>query len=142
MNCYTVPGTVYTGPTLYSYRAHMGDGWGDNEIMIKHYQYDETRVWEYHSSGWSETELAVVNTPATIAPVIRVWERDSGLEPSGDDFWGEARMPASGVTVRVYGPCRDVYHDTNYWLSRDWTSMCPDDNPDVPIHTIDLVYRY
>lgn len=76
--------------TLISYRAYFTDGWGDNEVMFKHYsdQMANTKVWEWITSGYYAYETAQPHKLSTPGLLVRVWERDSGAETGGDDYQG------------------------------------------------------
>lgn len=95
-----------TGPTadLNRIYAFEGDGWGDIEIMIKHYTASGgTELDEWIGSGfdaWEEHDPNVdIRRDTDGQTWVKVWERDSGYpETGGDDFWGEGWMAASGQT--------------------------------------------
>ena len=73
---------------------YVSDGWGDNEIMFKHYtdKNVQNKIWEWVDSGayWGQGESADQATTLGYSnTVVRVWERDAGFpETGGDDYVG------------------------------------------------------
>lgn len=115
------------GGILEGYMMYVSDGWGDNEIMFKHYTDKNVtnNIWEWVDSGayWGEGESA---DKATILgnsnTVVRVWERDSGFpETGGDDYVGggflESYITTGNMLLIVRGNCQPPYYNDQTFLT-------------------------
>lgn len=137
------------GPVLSGYRAYIGDGWGDNEILFKHYTVDYlknyTKVWEWAHSGYSEYEWATANKSTVLGDrVVKVWERDSGFPEGSSDseYLGEATMAPSGSLTYFKTSCGSVYsEELRIWFGQ----TCAYGGPEAyhtQILTIEVLYKY
>jgi hypothetical protein len=142
-SCNVNIGGEYSGAVLDSYIGRVPDGWGDLEVMVKHYVVHadgtRTKVWrdpDFKYSGTSMEEIAYPRARAVMGNLIRVWEVDSGIpEVTGDDFWGETQPAGYGQWLPVYGLCMQVYADG------DEEAACAGDLT-RPVRTIDLLYLW
>lgn len=112
-------GTGYTGGEVHGFMNYEGDGWGDVEVMVKTYPHpggsrlDEEIIPSDHSSCiWPDGSNAVcdpdytyTHTPIVMGNYIKVWERDSGWETGGDDYWGDATFLGYEVLHKFFPNC-------------------------------------
>jgi hypothetical protein len=109
---------------LKNYSMNVSDGWGDNEIMFKHYADTklQTKLWEWVDSGAFFGQGRITDKATTLgytSTVIRVWERDSGFpETGGDDYVGGGFLQNYSTTgdmlLIVHANCNPPYaNDTN-----------------------------
>lgn len=133
-----------SGPVLYEYAAYVGDGWGDNEMMFKHYSYSGTKVWEFIHSGFSEFEVARPNVATVLGYTIKAWERDSGWwENSQDDYLGSTtQLAPSGQITRIWAACGSVHGGDvqDIWRGEQCGGTAEGYWTNIP--TVDIIYRY
>lgn len=111
--------TGYTGGEVHSFLNYEGDGWGDIELMVKTYtavggtRLDEkiipgdqsTCVLPNGSSATCESDYTYSHTLIAMGPYIKAWERDSGWETGGDDYWGDASFLGYEVLHKFFPGC-------------------------------------
>lgn len=140
---------------LYRYQPFVRDGWGDLEIMFKHYNSSGSKVWEWVHEGSETYDVIIANRATTMGVTVKVWERDSGFpEASDDDFMGSATVAPSGTITEVWGTCGALNGDAGGMSN--WTYPCDVHYTGDPyfdaqaeyeawdrmVHNIDITYNY
>lgn len=115
-----------SGSILKSYVMYVDDGWGDNEILFKHYSDKnvQNKIWEWVDSGAYYGQGEIVNKSTTLgssSTVIRVWERDSGFPETGsDDYIGGGFLTNYSTTgdmvLTVRASCNPPYYNDYTFL--------------------------
>lgn len=135
-------GSGLLAPVLEQFRTHVDDGWGDAEVIFRHYE-NGSLVWEWQKGSVNTFEWTVVNQNTTLGSQIRVWEND-GWFTGDDDYWGEGQLAPSGSITQIIGECGPVYKDG------DWRGHCGSDGSEEGdfyawhklILTVEIIYKY
>lgn len=102
------------GPVLNRFYTTPGDGWGDSEVLFRHYYMNlsgqRVDVWSWTAGNVEEDQWRTVNQPTVISSFVEVIELDSG-GTLNDDYWGAAQIAASGAITNVYAECTTVFRD-------------------------------